>query len=78
MSLHGSQKLVYPWDDEALHETGGSVAQWKYRYRNADGHMEDAPPAMNSHEYKVRLFPFLLYHHAYPSTEKDDETDSSS
>ncbi|KAL7415428.1 hypothetical protein BDY24DRAFT_382931 [Mrakia frigida] len=53
MSLHGTQKLVMPWDDESLHDTGGSVAKFAYRYRNSEGHMEDAPPVNNKFVYKV-------------------------
>ncbi|KAK1920996.1 hypothetical protein DB88DRAFT_501821 [Papiliotrema laurentii] len=40
--------VVNPWDDESKHDTGGAVANFKYRYRTREGHYEDHAPALNT------------------------------
>ncbi|WRT68731.1 uncharacterized protein IL334_005711 [Kwoniella shivajii] len=56
--------VVNPWDNKNKHDVHPSqTAQFKYRYKTRDGHMEDSHPTMNhtvqslkddvAHKYKT-------------------------
>lgn len=37
----------------SVHDTDGKMPHFKYRYRNEQGYLEDAAPAMSQHEVMV-------------------------